>query len=140
MAMPSKKTRTVFLLTLFLGAVFLVVAYKLLGPADPVVDLSGASPMTLTVNKEGHPNEAKPLPANAKLVSVIEKILAAKSGRWSWTIVSYVPVVYVRGDLFTINFQSSRVIVNYTTANGRRLQVVSDLTSDEMAALHEEIK
>jgi hypothetical protein len=116
----------------------LVVGWKMFFVSDPVIDLS-SKPCSLVVYTNGAPSMTMLLAPDSSLGLLVDKLLISKRNTWKRSLVSFAPVILVRSEVFSINFQESRVVVNFKDDSGNWSQVVSDLTNEKWLELQKEV-
>jgi hypothetical protein len=116
----------------------LVVGWKMFSVSDPVIDLS-SKPCSLVVYTNGAPSMTVALAPDSSLGLLVDKVLISKRNTWKRSLVSFAPVILVRSEAFSVDFQESRVVVNFKDDSGSWSQVVSDLTNDEWVELEKEV-
>jgi hypothetical protein len=63
----------------------------------------------------------------------VRAIIESKNEQKQWTVsfVTYAPLYEIKGQSYSINFQTNRVIVNFKNPSGKYKQLVSALSAEE---------
>ena len=92
-----------------------------------------------SIHTAGQPTQEGTLLPNSPAVATINKLLQSKEGKWQLSLVTYAPVILLRGPNFTLNFQKQTLIANFTTPNGHPGQLVTNLIPSEYEQLQKTI-
>lgn len=101
---------------------------------NPTIDFTEAGIVVQTYTK-GQPSLAIAISRESEIITEMARILKAKDGQWKHSIVSFAPVLLIKGKTFKINCLAERIVVNSATASGDWRQVASGLTKEESTKL-----
>jgi hypothetical protein len=133
-AQPQNLRLSVATLIVICIAAGVVAIWQTRSPIKPLIDL--ASPgCSLVCYVNGFPSRTVHLEPDSTVISLVDTILKNKERVWRPSLYSYAPVILLRGETYSVNFQKSRVVVNFRDTSGHWRQAVSELTSQEIIDL-----
>jgi len=100
---------------------------------DPKLNFGGE--MTAELYANGRIQSRKAMPAASSEAKKVMALLEGKAGHWERSRISFAPVILIRGKSFKLNFQRSRLIAEFTDADGSPGQLVTALTNDEFTRI-----
>ena len=98
--------------------------------ADPNIAF-GNENLTLTLATNRYHSRTIPISSDSPFSRKAHEVFDYYHGKWQRSYASYAPVIYVSSDSFNINFQPSRVIVNFANLSGSWTQVETEITTEE---------
>lgn len=126
------RMRLIFAMATAAFLALITVVGCLLSPAPTPPTPTG--PFTLTPHTAGNPAAPIPVQPDSPLAHELNRLMATRAS-FHADYITYAPGLLFRDAAATYNVLPTKLIVNYSSAPGRAVQVSAPITPDEYAAL-----